>query len=308
VLFRSPVNLDLNAVVSEMEKLVGKVVGEHIEVKTVLQKGLPTTRLDRGQIEQVLMNLCLNARDAMPDGGRLVIETCATSLEAGYLKNHPYMKAGRYAVLSVSDTGIGMDEKTSERVFEPFFTTKGPEKGTGLGLSVVYGIVKQHNGFIHLYSEPGKGTAVRIYFPSVDALPDPDGTAPSEAIRGGNETILLAEDDESVRKLTERALTAYGYRVLIARDGAEAVDIFRRHGQEIAMAVLDVVMPKMGGKQVYEEIADASPRLKVLFLSGYSADTVHEHFVLHPGLAFLQKPFDLPSLVRKVREVLDESC
>ncbi len=303
-----PVNLDLNAMVSDMEKLVGKVVGEHIEVKTVLEKGLPTTRLDRGQIEQVLMNLCLNARDAMPDGGRLVIETCATSLEEGYLKNHPYMKAGRYAVLSVSDTGTGMDEKTRERVFEPFFTTKGPDKGTGLGLAVVYGIVKQHNGFIHLYSEPGKGTTVRIYFLAVDAMPDPDGTAPSEAIRGGNETILLAEDDESVRKLTERALTGYGYRVLIARDGAEAVDIFRRHGHEIAMAVLDVVMPKMGGKQVYEEVADASPRLKVLFLSGYSADAVHERFVLHPGLAFLQKPFDLPSLIRKVREVLDSPC
>ena len=251
------------------------------------------------------MNLCLNARDAMPEGGQLVIETGVTSLEEGYLKQYPYMMAGRYAVLSVSDTGIGMDEKTRERIFEPFFTTKGPDKGTGLGLAMVYGIVKQHNGFIHVYSEPGKGTTFRVYFPEVDAPADAKVIASQGVARGGNETILLAEDNESVRHLTEQTLVSFGYKVLIACDGEEAVDIFRRNGKETAMAVLDVVMPKMGGKQAYDEITKISPGLKVLFLSGYSANAIHDSFVLHPGIPFLQKPFGPSTLARKVREVLD---
>jgi len=215
------------------------------------------------------------------------------------------MTAGRYAELSVSDTGIGMDEETRGRIFEPFFTTKGPDKGTGLGLAVVYGVVKQHNGFIHVYSEPGKGTTLRIYFPAVDVPPDSKVVAARGIIRGGNETILLAEDDESVRNLTEKTLSSYGYRVLIAVDGEEAVDIFRRHGKEIAMVVLDVVMPKKGGKRAYDEMAATTPGLKVLFLSGYSADAIHDSFVLHPGIPFLQKPFGLGTFARKVREVLD---
>jgi CheY-like chemotaxis protein len=251
------------------------------------------------------MNLSLNARDAMPGGGQLILETEVTSLEEGYLKQYPYMKTGRYVVLSVSDTGIGMDGKTRERVFEPFFTTKGPDKGTGLGLAVVYGIVKQHNGFIHLYSEPGKGSTFRVYFPAVDAPPDTKMAASHATTSGGDETILLAEDEESVRNMVERTLKTYGYRVLAARDGEEAVVIFRRHGKEITMAVLDVVMPKMGGKQAYDEMKKILPGFKVLFLSGYSADAIHESFVLHPGIPFLQKPFGPDTLARKVREVLD---
>lgn len=298
-------NVDLNEVVSDLVELFRKTTPENIEIDTCPAKGPVTIRADRGQIEQVLTNLCLNARDAMPEGGRLLIETGVVSLEKGYLKKYPYMEAGRYAVLSVSDTGIGMDEETQKRAFEPFFTTKGPDKGTGLGLAVVYGIVKQHGGFIHLYSEPGKGTTFRIYFPAVDAPPDRKAAVAERATRGGSETILVAEDEESVRDLLEQTLKSYGYRVLAARDGAEAVEVFRRHREEIAMVVLDVIMPRMGGKEAYDKMVEMVPGLKALFLSGYSENAVHNAFVLLPGLAFLQKPFGLGALARKVREVLD---
>ena len=297
-------NLDLNRVVGDLEKLLRKVTRENIGIKTFLAEGLPTIRADQGQVEQVLMNLSINARDAMPGGGQLVVETIETCLDEEYVKQYPYMKAGRYVVLSVSDTGIGMDEGTRERIFEPFFTTKGPDKGTGLGLAVVYGIVKQHNGFIHVYSEPGKGTTFRIYFPAVDVSPDSRVEAARGIIHGGSETILLAEDNESVRNLTKQTLISYGYRVLVACDGEEAVDILRRHGKEIAMVVLDMVMPKKGGKQAYDEMVTSIPGLKVLFLSGYSANAIHDSFVLHPGIPFLQKPFGPGALARKVREVL----
>ena len=300
-----PVNLDLNKVMTGLVKLIRKVTREDIEIKTFLAEGPVMIHADRGQVEQVLMNLSLNARDAMPEGGQLVIETGVTLLEEGYLKQYPYMTAGRYAVLSVSDTGIGMDEKTRERIFDPFFTTKGPDKGTGLGLAMVYGIVKQHNGFIHVYSEPGKGSRFRVYFHEVDAPADAKVIASKGVTHGGDETILLAEDDESIRNLAEKILSSYGYKVLAARDGEEAVDIFRRHQKEIAVAVLDVVMPRKGGKQAYDEMAKTNPGLKVLFLSGYSANAIHESFVLLPGLSFLQKPFSPDAFARKVREVLD---
>ena len=300
-----PVHLDLNEVIADLVNLLRKVTRENIGIKTFPAENPVMIRADRGQVEQVVMNLCLNARDAMPSGGQLIIETGVTSLEEGYLKQYPHMKAGRYAVLSVSDTGIGMDEKTRERIFEPFFTTKGPEKGTGLGLAMVYGIVKQHSGFIHVYSEPGKGTTFRVYFPEVDAPADAKVVVSQGVVHGGSETILLAEDNESVRHLTEQTLVSFGYKVLIACDGEEAVDIFRRHGKEIAMAVLDVVMPKKGGKQAYDEMVKIQPGLKALFLSGYSANAIHESFVLLPGISFLQKPFSPDALARKVREVLD---
>jgi PAS domain S-box-containing protein len=299
------VNLDLNQVVTDLEKLLRKVTREDIEIKIIPAESPMTIRADPGQIDQVLMNLCLNARDAMPAEGRLVIETGTTSLDEGYLKQYPYMKTGWYVVLSVSDTGIGMDEKTRERVFEPFFTTKGPDKGTGLGLAVVYGIVKQHNGFIHVYSEPGKGSTFRVYFPALDAPPDTKIAASHAVTSGGSEAILLTEDEESVRNMMEQTLKSYGYRVLAACDGEEAVDIFRRQGKEIAIAVLDVVMPKMGGRQAYDVMITMDPELKVLFLSGYSSNAIHDDFVLRPGLPFLQKPFGPEALARKVREVLD---
>jgi PAS domain S-box-containing protein len=300
-----PVNFNLNTLVADLMKFIGKVVGEHIEIKTSLAKDLPTIRADRGQIEQVVMNLCLNARDAMPEGGRLVVETEDAVLEEEYVHQNPYMGIGRYALLTVSDTGVGMDEKTRARVFEPFFTTKGPDKGTGLGLAMVYGIVKQHGGFIHLYSEPGKGTAFKVYFAAIEAQPDAVPTKRREEIvRGGTETILLAEDEEAIRALAERILTGYGYTVLVARDGEEAIGMFRQN-KEIALAVLDVVMPRKGGKEVFDEMHKQNPRLKVIFMSGYSADGIHDSFVLTPGTPFLQKPFGPTILARKVREVLD---
>jgi len=299
-----PTNLDLNEVTTDFVKLFRKVTREDIEIRTTLAGGLPTILADQGQVEQVLMNLALNAREAMPEGGQLVVDTEEAWIDAEYVKQYPYMKADRYAVLSVGDTGIGMDEGTRERVFEPFFTTKGPDRGTGLGLAVVYGIVKQHNGFIHIYSEPGKGTTFRIYFPAVDVPADTKVVAARGIIRGGNETILLAEDNESVRHLAEQTLIFYGYRVLIACDGEEAVDIFRRHGKEIAIVVLDLVMPKKGGKQAYDEMIATIPGLKAIFMSGYSANAIHDSFVLHPGIPFLQKPFGPSNLARMVREVL----
>ncbi|MGZ8448300.1 MAG: PAS domain S-box protein [Candidatus Deferrimicrobiaceae bacterium] len=300
-----PVNLSLNTLAADLMKLIGKVAGEHIEVRTSLAKDLPTIRADRGQIEQVLMNLCLNARDAMPEGGQLLVETEAVYLDEEYVKHNPYIKIGRYVLLQVSDTGIGMDEKTRERVFEPFFTTKGPDKGTGLGLAMVYGIVKQHDGYIHVYSEPGTGTTFKVYFPAVEALPDAVlETKREKTVGGGTETILLAEDEESVRRLAERVLKDWGYKVLVARNGEEAVEIFRRN-EDIALAVLDVIMPRKGGKEAYEEMHKANPNLKVIFMSGYTADAIHESFVLIAGVPFLPKPFGPSSLGRKVREVLD---
>jgi len=300
-----PVNLNLSLLVADLMKLVGKVVGEHIEVKTSLEKNIPTIRADCGQLEQVVMNLCLNARDAMPKGGRLVVETGDVYLDEEYVRQNSYMRTGRYALLTVSDTGIGMDEKTCARVFEPFFTTKGPDKGTGLGLAMVYGIVKQHGGFIHLYSEPGKGTTFKVYFPAIEAQPDAIPTIRREEIvRGGTETILLAEDEEAIRVLVERTLKELGYTVLVARNGEEAIEIFRQK-KEIVLAVLDVVMPRKGGKEAFEEMHKQNPRLKVIFMSGYSAGAIHDSFVLTASLPFLQKPFGPTILARKIRDVLD---
>jgi PAS domain S-box-containing protein len=302
-----PVNLNLSIVVLDLSNLLRKVIGEHIEIKSSLQEDLPSVFADPGQMEQVLMNLCLNARDAMPSGGQLLIGTDAVTVDAEQVKAQPYMKEGRYVLLTVSDTGIGMDEKTIERIFEPFFTSKGPEKGTGLGLAVVYGIVKQHNGFIHVSSNLGIGTTFEIRLPVVDAKPDARAEAKDEPVRGGNETILLAEDDESVRMLAERTLKECGYRVLAARNGEDAVGVFRQSAGDIKLAILDVVMPKKGGKEAFEEMHAANPALKVIYTSGYAANAVHESFVLHAGVPILQKPFGPRSLARKVREVLDSN-
>jgi len=300
-----PVNMDLSILVADLMKLVGKVVGEHIEVITSPGKDIPTIHADRGQIEQVVMNLCLNARDAMPKGGRLVVETEGVNLDEEYVREKPYMRTGRFALLTVSDTGTGMDEKTCERVFDPFFTTKGPDKGTGLGLAMVYGIIKQHGGFINLNSEPGKGTTFKVYFSAIEAEPD---TVPEmgreDTLRGGMETILLAEDEAAIRSLLERTLTELGYTVLVARDGEEAVEIFRQR-KDIVLAVLDVVMPRKSGKEAFEEMHGQNPGLKVIFISGYASNGIHDSFVLIAGTPLLQKPFGPTVLARKVREVLD---
>lgn len=299
------VNLDLRDVVKDLMRFFAKVAGEQIEVKTFLDEDIPTIRADRGQIEQVLMNLIVNARDAMAGGGQLLVETVGVILEEEYTQEHQYMKKGRYALLVVSDTGIGMDQATRERAFEPFFTTKAPGKGTGLGLSVVYGIVKRHNGSIHLYSEPGKGSTIKIYFPAIEAPPDVKIPVKTEPIRGGSETILLAEDEESIRTLAGRILKDIGYTVLPACNGEDAIDLFRQHREKIALAVLDVVMPRMGGKEAFEVMRKENPGLKAIFMSGYSMNAIHEAFVIKPDTPFLGKPFVSTVLARKVREVLD---
>jgi len=299
-----PVPLNLNSVVTDLMKLVQNTVGERIETRTLLGKDLPTVRADRGQIEQVLMNLCLNARDAMPSGGTLVVETAAVAVDEEHVSRHPYMKTGRYAVLSVTDTGTGMDEKTREKIFEPFFTTKGPEKGTGLGLAMVHGIVKRHDGYVHVFSEQGKGTAFRIHLPAVDGLPEERSSREAEAVRGGEETILLAEDDDSVRKLTELTLREYGYRVLTARNGEDAVEIFRS-GKGIALVLLDVGMPRMDGREAMAAMREIDPGIKAILMSGHAFDKSFERTASDPEIPRIQKPFGPMVLARKVRNVLD---
>lgn len=299
-----PVPLSLNSVVTDLVKLIRNTAGERIETRTLLGKDLPTVRADRGQIEQVLMNLCLNARDAMPSGGTLVVETAAVTVDEEHVRRHPYMKTGRYAVLSVTDTGTGMDEKTREKIFEPFFTTKSPEKGTGLGLAMVHGIVKRHDGYIHVFSEPGMGTAFRIHLPAVEGLPEERSSREPEAVRGGEETILLAEDDDSVRKMAELALREHGYRVLTARNGEDAVETFRS-GKGIALVLLDVGMPRMGGREALAAMRETDPGIKAILMSGHAFDKSFERTGSGPEVPRLQKPFGPMVLARTVRNVLD---
>jgi len=300
-----PVALDLNAVVRDITRLMKKVSGEQVEVRTRLTEGIPTILADRGQLEQVLLNLCLNSRDSMPGGGEFRVSTDAVAWEGERVEDLAVMPAGRYVLLAIADNGSGMDEATRKRAFEPYFTTKARGKGTGLGLSMVYGIVKQNGGFVFLDTRPGKGTMFRIYFPASEAVSAEKAEKGEAAVKGGAETILLAEDEEAIRNLAERSLRGYGYEILPARDGAEAVALFEAH-PEISIAVLDVVMPRMGGKEALDAMRLLRPGLKALFTSGYSTDRIHESFVLLPGIEFLPKPYGPASLARRVREVLDK--
>jgi two-component system NtrC family sensor kinase len=300
-----PVSLGLNTVVRDLSRLMKKVSGEQVEVRTRLTEGIPPIFADRGQLEQVLLNLCLNSRDAMPGGGEFLVSTDAVSWDGERVEDHAVMPAGQYVLLAASDNGTGMDDATRKHVFEPYFTTKAPGKGTGLGLSMVYGIVKQNGGFVFLDSRPGEGTTFRIYFPATESVPEEKEERKEAAVRGGAEAILLAEDDEAIRNLAERSLRAYGYEVLVAGDGVEAVALYEAH-PEIAIAVIDVVMPRMGGKEALDAMRLLRPDLKALFTSGYSTDRIHESFVLLPGIDFLPKPYGPASLARRVREVLDK--
>ena len=301
-----PVSLGLNTVVRDLSRLMKKVAGEQIEVRTRLTEGIPPIFADRGQLEQVLLNLCLNSRDAMPGGGEFLVSTDAVFWEGERVEESAVMPAGRYVLLAVADNGSGMDDATRKRAFQPYFTTKASGKGTGLGLSMVYGIVKQNGGFVFLDSRSGGGTTFRIYFPASEAVSEEkEEKKEEEAVKGGTETILLAEDEEAIRYLAERSLRSYGYEVLVARDGAEAVALFEAH-PEISIAVLDVVMPRMGGKEALDAMRRLRPDLKAMFTSGYSTDRIHESFVLLPGIEFLPKPYGLASLARRVREVLDK--
>lgn len=299
--------LNLNQIIADLEKMLRRLIGEDIELQTALQDGLGSVKVDPGQAEQVIMNLAVNARDAMPQGGRLMIETKNIYLDEEYVSRHLSASTGPHVMLAVSDTGIGMDEETRRRIFEPFFTTKEKGKGTGLGLSTVYGIVRQSGGSIWVYSEVGKGTTFKIYLPKVDeGAEDYHLSAESEDSPGGTETILLAEDDESVRSLVRTVLTAKGYCLLDAASGAEAMLACEHHAGPIHLLITDVVMPEMSGGDLARRAARLRPAMKVLFMSGYTENTVVHHGVLDEGIEFIAKPFSTDALARKVREVLDQ--
>lgn len=299
-----PEVLDLNRTIEDFLKMLRRVIGEHIRLDFLPGSHLGSVYADRSMMEQVIMNLCVNARDAMPGGGVLAIETENVRIDPEYCGTHVWAKPGRYILLSVTDTGCGMDAATIEHVFEPFFTTKPEGKGTGLGLSTVYGIVKQHDGMISAYSEPGKGTTFKIYLPLCERDAETIGSKIEGLATGGSETILLAEDDEAVRRLAERILERAGYRVLTAASGDEAVALFKRNAGRIDLLLFDVVMPGMGGHEAYEQIHGLRPDVPVLFSSGYSENAVHTNFVLHNGLALIQKPYARDELLRAVRRAL----
>jgi nitrogen-specific signal transduction histidine kinase/ActR/RegA family two-component response regulator len=299
-----PKTLDLNAVVSEMDQMLRRLIGEDIDLETRLDAQLGTVRADPGQVEQIVMNLAVNARDAMPDGGRLTIETRNVDLDAEYAATHPPTTPGRYAMLAISDTGSGMDAQVQAHIFEPFFTTKGSTKGTGLGLATVYGVVKQSEGFIWVYSEVGVGPTFKIYLPRTDAVPELTAEK-KQALAGRNgETALMVEDEAGLRDLLREMLEAGGYVTLVARDGAEALQIADGHKGPIDVLITDVIMPGMTGRAAADVIKEARPAIKVLYLSGYTDEAIIRHGVLGAGAAFLNKPFSSEALLRKVRELL----
>ena len=302
----NPTDLDLNDLIEPLLVMMRGLIGEHIELDFIASRELGTIYADRGLIEQVLMNLCVNARDAMPEGGKLTIETENVLIDGDYARTHTWATPGRYVLLNVTDSGCGMDEVTLERVFEPFFTTKEVGKGTGLGLSTVFGIIKQHNGHINTYSEVDKGTIFKIYLPTVARNAAEVSRKVSGPVVGGTETILVAEDDETVLALAEHMLTVAGYTVLTAKDGKEAIQVFEEHADEIDVVMFDVVMPRLGGKKALERILELRPGLPHLFASGYSENAVHTNFIQKRGLHLLSKPYQTETLLRKLREVLDE--
>ena len=296
----------LNETVAEMDKMLKRLIGEDVELVTVLDPQLRSVNVDPGQIEQVLMNLCVNARDAMPEGGKLTVETGNVYLDSAYALSHGSVRPGWYTMLAVSDTGHGMDAETQERIFEPFFTTKETGKGTGLGLATVYGIVKQSGGNIWVYSEPGHGTTFKVYLPAVEEEAVEEANAAVPHVPRGTETILLVEDEEAVRALLQDILEAEGYTVLVAHDGHDALRECERHEGPIHMVMTDVVMPRMSGRELVERLGGGKcAHVKVLYMSGYTDDAIVRHGVLDEGVSFLQKPFTPDAALRKVRETLD---
>lgn len=300
-----PVILDLNTVTTDLEKMLRRLIGEDIEVVLHLDPSIGRINADPGQIEQILMNLAVNARDAMPRGGRLVLETANAELDDTHRAEHPNVEPGSYVMFSMTDNGCGMDDHIKSHLFEPFFTTKEAGKGTGLGLSTVYGIVSQNRGHIWVYSEPGEGTCFKVYLPRVDAallstLHREDSAAP-----GGTETILVVEDDASMRELTRTCLESSGYRVINVPNGDAAIDIVSQCTELIHLLITDVVMPGMSGRALADSIAILRPTLKVMYMSGYTNDLISRHGVVDRGIAFVEKPFTKDSLLRKVRAALD---
>src|SRR5881397_1969037 len=301
-----PKVVDVNALVLDMDKLLRRLIGEDVELATVLDPALGRVKADPGQLEQVIVNLAVNARDAMPDGGKLTLETRNIDLDSSYTLEHSLVKPGPYVQLTVSDSGIGMDEETQAHAFEPFFTTKPRGQGTGLGLAMVYGTVKQSGGFIWVYSEPGHGATFKIYLPRVDT-PTEAATLPAPTVQParGSETVLLAEDEPAVRAIAQQALERHGYTVLAAPSGAAALALAAQHAATIDLLLTDVVMPGMSGRDLADRLTAQRPGIRVLYISGYTDNAIVRHGMLEPGLAYLQKPFRPHALVRKVREVLD---
>ncbi len=298
--------LDLNLTLKNLDKMLRRLIGEDIDIETDLDPDIWKIEADPGQIEQIVMNLAVNARDAMPGIGKLTIETANVELDEEYARNHVNVTPGPYVMLAVSDTGSGMDKETTAQIFDPFFTTKEKGKGTGLGLSMVYGIVKQHGGNIWVYSEPGKGTIFKIYLPKTKATERTPSMAMSTvADSRGTETVLVVEDERAVLKLAVRTLERKGYNVLAARDGLEGQGVANTHEGPIHLLLTDVVMPNMGGKELAQKLLATRPQLKVLYMSGYTDNAIVHHGVLDKDTHFVQKPFGLDSLVQKVREVLD---
>jgi signal transduction histidine kinase len=303
----NPQPLHLNDIIRRLNTLLSRSIGENIELKTVLNKHL-TVCADRAQLELVLINLANNARDAMPQGGILTIETSTVTVDDNFKKRHGFGEAGKYALISVTDSGIGMDEKTRVRIFEPFFTTKEVGKGTGLGLSMVYGVIKQHQGYIDVNSKPGSGTTFSIYLPLLLAKPVkrvlPE-SAPSVELPRGTETLLIAEDDDVLRNLSRGLLEDAGYKVIEAKNGNEAIEIFSRHKDEIQMLIFDVIMPRKGGIEAFQSIKRIRPDIKALFISGYSSDKFNIDDMQDGGSELIFKPVSSSTLLAKVREILD---
>ena len=300
-----PKVLDINEVVAGTEKLLGRLLGADVKLTTLFATDLGQVKVDPGQLEQIVMNLAVNARDAMPEGGRLSIETANVEMDEDYVRGHAIAQPGRYVMLAVTDTGTGMDAETQARIFEPFFTTKEAGKGTGLGLATVYGIVKQSGGSIWVYSELGHGTSFKIYFPRVDAPIDRVAAA-APAAAGGTETVLVVEDQAAVRHVTRRMLERHGYTVLEAPDGETALRIAEKHHGSVDLLLTDVVMPGLSGRQLATQLAALRPKMRVLYMSGYTDDAIMRHGILQLGVAYLQKPFTPELLAGKVRVVLDD--
>ncbi|OHE60332.1 MAG: hypothetical protein A2Z47_12655 [Thermodesulfovibrio sp. RBG_19FT_COMBO_42_12] len=302
----SPKLVNLNEIIRRLEKLLSRLIGEDIELSVILTDRDITVMADSSQIDQVLMNLATNAQDAMPEGGSLTIKTECVQLDYEFIKRHGFNKPGHYALLSVEDTGTGMDEKTREKIFEPFFTTKEVGKGTGLGLAMVYGIVKQHDGYINVYSEPDRGTIFKIYLPLIKSTIEEEKEAILPMIERGTETVLLAEDNAQVRELIREILTGFGYTVLEAKDGEEAIQVFYENREKIQLLILDVIMPKRNGKEVYDEIKMVRPDIEAIFMSGYDANIIYKKNIVEERFNFIPKPILPDELLRKVRKVLDK--
>jgi CheY-like chemotaxis protein len=299
-----PVNL--NRIVKEVEQLLSHTIDKRIAIKTECHDSLATVAGDTGQLQQALLNICLNARDAMPKGGDMIIGTRNVYLDEDFTLMHLGARVGWHVLLSVTDTGVGMDAETQHRIFEPFFTTKGEGKGTGLGLAMVYGIVKNHEGFIRVYSEQGHGTTFQIYIP---ASHQPEASAPLSAVLqspGGTEMVLVVDDEVTIRQFLGHVLKRAGYKVLLASSGIEALRLVEQHGDDIALVMLDMVMPEMDGKTTYDRMQTIRPDIKVLVSSGYSQANITRELLSRPGVEFLQKPYVIHDVLSAVRQLLDQ--